>query len=362
MWGGMTNPKELRAIADVAGQFAIPAVKVTGGQRIDLLGVKKEDLPAVWGTSTPLGWCRALPMPRDCGRSRPASARTGAASAPRIRPGSASGWKSSCGAPGAGQGQARRFGCPRNCAEATCKDIGVICVDSVLRHPLRRCCRARHQGTELLCHADSEDEAHEIIVALTQLYREQGAVSRTHLQIGPSASARPRSRPMSSTIWPSARTITSALRPFPDLCQVDPWKKRVNGKDAHEFAAMGGIRRAHGSGVTIVSNWIDLGSLDAIPRRGARCVLSPAAKLPSSGRRRTRSFALENRCPHRGGPLAEGIVHGASVTCPLHNWVFDLATGKATGADEGAVRTYPVNVVDGRVYMGFDEQIVAAAE
>lgn len=111
-----------------------------------------------------------------------------------------------------------------------------------------------------------------------------------------------------------------------------------------------------------MSNWIDLGSLDAIPRRGARCVLSPAGKIAVFRTQEDQVFALENRCPHRGGPLAEGIVHGASVTCPLHNWVFDLATGKATGADEGAVRTYPVNVVDGRVYMGFDEQIVAAAE
>ena len=53
-------------------------------------------------------------------------------------------------------------------------------------------------------------------------------------------------------------------------------------------------------------------------------------------------FAIEDHCPHKGGPLSQGIVHGTAVTCPLHNWVISLETGKALGADEGAVRTIPV--------------------
>ena len=70
--------------------------------------------------------------------------------------------------------------------------------------------------------------------------------------------------------------------------------------------------------------------------------------------------AIDNRCPHKQGPLSEGIVHGASVTCPLHNWVFDLATGKALGADEGQVRTYPIDLVDGRIFMAMESVLVAA--
>ena len=62
-------------------------------------------------------------------------------------------------------------------------------------------------------------------------------------------------------------------------------------------------------------------------------------------------FAIEDRCPHKGGPLSQGIVHGAQVTCPLHNWVFSLETGEAQGADEGQVRTVPLDVVDGRIFM-----------
>ena len=60
-------------------------------------------------------------------------------------------------------------------------------------------------------------------------------------------------------------------------------------------------------------------------------------------------FATGGTCPHRGGPLAEGIVHGRAVTCPLHNWVFDLTTGEAQGADEGRIETYPVRIEEGRI-------------
>lgn len=110
-----------------------------------------------------------------------------------------------------------------------------------------------------------------------------------------------------------------------------------------------------------MSEWIDIGSLDAIPRRGARCVNTPNGKIAVFRTQEDQIFALENRCPHKHGPLSEGIVHGAAVTCPLHNWVFDLATGKAQGADEGQVQTYPINVVDGRILMA-EAVTLAAAE
>jgi len=109
-----------------------------------------------------------------------------------------------------------------------------------------------------------------------------------------------------------------------------------------------------------MSEGIEIGRLADIPRRGARCVRTPMGVIAVFRTMEDRVFALENRCAHRGGPLSEGIVHGASVTCPLHNWVFDLETGKALGADEGEVRTYPVEVVDGRIFMAPDSALLAA--
>lgn len=90
--------------------------------------------------------------------------------------------------------------------------------------------------------------------------------------------------------------------------------------------------------------WTFIGSLTDIPQRGARCVETPLGKIAVFRTAEDRVFAIEDHCPHRGGPLSQGIVHGAAVTCPLHNWVISLETGKALGVDEGAVRTIPVRV------------------
>ena len=111
-----------------------------------------------------------------------------------------------------------------------------------------------------------------------------------------------------------------------------------------------------------MTDWIELGNISAVPRRGARCVNTPGGKIAVFRTAEDQIFAIENRCPHKGGPLSEGIVHGASVTCPLHNWVFDLATGEAQGADEGSVRTYPVKVEDGVIFLAPDVLMMMAAE
>lgn len=97
--------------------------------------------------------------------------------------------------------------------------------------------------------------------------------------------------------------------------------------------------------------FVDIGSLDDIPRRGARVVKTAGGCVAVFRTAEDDVFALEDRCPHKGGPLSEGIVHGTSVTCPLHNWVFDMNSGRAQGADEGRVRTYPVKVQGGRILL-----------
>ena len=96
-------------------------------------------------------------------------------------------------------------------------------------------------------------------------------------------------------------------------------------------------------------NWIDIGALDDIPLRGARRVKTPAGCVALFRTAEAEVFATSNVCAHKGGPLAEGIIHGRHVTCPLHNWVWSLETGEAQGADEGRIATYPVRVEDGRV-------------
>jgi len=100
-----------------------------------------------------------------------------------------------------------------------------------------------------------------------------------------------------------------------------------------------------------MSNWIDIAALSEIPKRGARVVKTRLGCVAVFRTEDDRVFAIDDTCPHKKGPLSEGIVHGASVTCPLHNWVFDLETGMAQGEDEGQVATFDAKVTDGRVLL-----------
>ena len=97
--------------------------------------------------------------------------------------------------------------------------------------------------------------------------------------------------------------------------------------------------------------WIAIGSTNDVPMRGARCVATPEGRIAIFRTVENRFFAIEDRCPHKGGPLSQGIVHGAAVTCPLHNWVVSLETGKALGADHGSVRTVPLRVEEGQLFI-----------
>lgn len=98
-----------------------------------------------------------------------------------------------------------------------------------------------------------------------------------------------------------------------------------------------------------MTTFVDIASLADIPPQGARVVRTQYGCIAVFRSATDRVFALEDRCPHKGGPLSEGIVHGTSVTCPLHGWVFDLNTGRAQGVDDGSVRTWAIHVENGRV-------------
>ncbi|MQQ10085.1 nitrite reductase small subunit NirD [Epibacterium sp. SM1979] len=111
-----------------------------------------------------------------------------------------------------------------------------------------------------------------------------------------------------------------------------------------------------------MSDWIDIGALDAVPQRGARVIKTTFGCVAVFRTAEDEVYALDNACPHKQGPLAEGIVHGKSVTCPLHNWVFDLETGQAQGADEGQVATYPAQVAEGRIMLEASFLQLRAAE
>ncbi len=99
-------------------------------------------------------------------------------------------------------------------------------------------------------------------------------------------------------------------------------------------------------------NWIQIGTLDDFPRQGARIVVTATKEIAVFRTLDDQVFALDNRCPHKGGPLAQGIVHGHRVTCPMHGWAIALESGEAVAPDVGGAHRYDIKVDQGRVVLG----------
>lgn len=107
--------------------------------------------------------------------------------------------------------------------------------------------------------------------------------------------------------------------------------------------------------------WIDIGSIEDIPVRGARLVKTAGGCIAVFRTAHGEAFAIDDKCPHKAGPLSQGIVHGKSVTCPLHNWVISLETGAALGADVGRVRTFALKIEEGRMLLDLSENSESVA-
>ena len=237
MWGGMTTPDELRAIADVADKFAIPAVKVTGGQRIDLLGVKKEDLPGVWADLNAAGmvsghaYAKGLRTVKTCVGSEWCRFGTQDSTGLGIRL-----EKFMWGSWTPAKVKLGVSGCPRNCAEATCKDFGVICVDSGYEIHVGGAAGLHIRGTELLTRVATEQEVVWVICAVTQIYREQGWyleriykwMDRVGLGAIKAAVADDEVR----------KALYDRFAYSQRFSRIDPWAERVAGRQHEQFHPM----------------------------------------------------------------------------------------------------------------------------
>lgn len=100
-----------------------------------------------------------------------------------------------------------------------------------------------------------------------------------------------------------------------------------------------------------MSNWIEIGAVEEIPKLGSRVVETAKGDIAVFRAADDHVFALRDSCPHKQGPLSQGIVHGHTVTCPLHNWKIDLANGEAQAPDEGCTGKYETKVEAGVVYL-----------
>ncbi|MCA9808816.1 MAG: nitrite reductase small subunit NirD [Candidatus Dadabacteria bacterium] len=106
----------------------------------------------------------------------------------------------------------------------------------------------------------------------------------------------------------------------------------------------------------MTKNWISVGHVDDIPFLGARVVKTSCEDIAVFKTSNGSIFALIDKCPHKGGPLSQGIVHGNSVSCPLHNWNISLESGKVIGPDQGCTRTIQTEVRKGLIYIELDSE------
>ncbi len=235
MWGGVTSSAELRAIADVVDKFDIPTVKVTGGQRIDMLGIAKSDLPDVWAELGKAGfvsghaYAKGLRTVKTCVGTDWCRFGTQDSTGLGIRI-----EKFMWGSWTPAKVKMAVSGCPRNCAEATCKDVGIVCVDSGYEIHFAGAAGLHVKPTELLCSVNSEDAAIEHVVALVQMYREQGhyleRIYKWAFRVGFDK--------IKSQIVENAEARRNFFNRFvfsQKFAQVDPWSERASGKDQHEF-------------------------------------------------------------------------------------------------------------------------------
>lgn len=241
IWGGVTTPAELRKIAEVAEKYEVPTVKITGGQRIDLLGITKDNLPRVWDDLTRAGFVsghaygKALRTVKTCVGSE--WCRFGTQDSTRM------GIELERMAWGAWTPHKVKMavsGCPRNCAEATIKDFGVVAVDSGWELHVGGNGGVKIRATDLLCKVKTEDEVLEYCAAFLQLYREEAHyLERTAPWIERVGLSYIKDRVVEDEA--GRKLLAERFRTSQHTSQIDPWAARAKGVDVVEFTPLKNI-------------------------------------------------------------------------------------------------------------------------
>jgi len=238
MFGGMCTPKDLRAIADVADKFDVPEMKVTGGQRIDMFGIQKEDLPAMWKDLSEAGFvsghaygkamrtCKTCVGDSWCRMGTQDSTGLGV----KLEELTWGSWMPH-------KYKLAVSGCPRNCAEATIKDFGVVCVDSGYELHVGGNGGIKVRVTDFLTKVDTEEEVLEFAGAFAQFYREDAHyLERTAPWIERVGLDKIKDAILNDP--ENRKVLQERFKVSQKPAQIDPWKKHADGADAHQFKAI----------------------------------------------------------------------------------------------------------------------------
>ena len=234
-------------------------------------------------------------------------------------------------------------GCPRNCAESGIKDVGIIAVESGWELYVGGNGGIKTEVAQFFVKVQTQDEVLEYAGAFLQLYREEAFyLERTVHYL-----ARVGLEHARRQVVEDPETASSCTRGCASPCPSSPIplaRARPRARVRDPFRMSAAMTTA-----TITQNWSEICRVEDIPQQGARIVRRPGrediAVFRSHG---DEVFALIDRCPHKGGPLSAGLVHGRSVTCPLHNWVVDLTAARRRRLT-GCARAVAVRVEAGVV-------------
>ena len=306
MWGGLTNPRELRAIADAAEKYGVPTVKVTGGQRIDLLGVKKEQLPAIWADLNDAGlvsghaYGKALRTVKTCVGSEWCRFGTQDSTGLGVK------LEKMCwGSWTPHKVKLAVSGCPRNCAEATIKDVGVVCVDAGYDIVVGGNGGIEVRVTDPLARVATEAEVLEHVGAFLQLYREEARyLERTAPWVARVGIEYVRRRIVEDA--DGRRALHRRFLFSQSFVQKDPWAERAAGAAAHEYRALAEVERSERDAGGQAGSRSAASTTSRCAARGVSCRPDGAPPVAVFRTGDDEIFALIDRCPHRGGPLSRG--------------------------------------------------------
>ena len=235
IWGGETTPGELRALAEIAEKYEVPTVHITGGQRIDFLGIKKETLPAIWGDLSKAGFVsghaygKAIRTVKTCVGKNWCRFGTQDSTTMGIEL-----EKMTWGSWTPHKFKLAVSGCPRNCAEATIKDFGVVCVDSGYELHVGGNGGVKVRATDFLCAVKNPEEVKEYCAAFLQVYREEAHyLERTAPWVERIGLSYIKQRVVEDA--ESRKLAAERFYNSQRFSQVDPWAERAQGMDKHEF-------------------------------------------------------------------------------------------------------------------------------
>jgi nitrite reductase (NADH) large subunit len=238
MFGGLVKPDELRAIADVCDKYQVPEMKVTGGQRIDLFGVRKEDLPPMWKDLTDAGFVSGHAYGKAMRTVKTCAGKTWC----RFGTQDSTGLGVKLEELTWGSWMPHKFklavsGCPRNCAEATIKDFGVVCVDSGYELHIGGNGGIKVRVTDLLCKVDTEEQVLEYCGAFIQMYREEAHyLERTAPWVERVGLTGIKERLLNNES--ERKALYERFMIGQKVAQVDPWKARAEGAEQHEYTPL----------------------------------------------------------------------------------------------------------------------------